>query len=541
MDGLRQAILQWQGVIGTAFVTSEPSQLNLGTTFLTSKKILAVLRPGTTEEIQACLRIANLFNIPVYPVSRGRNCGYGSKVPYKNNSVVLELDRLNRIFNYDPELGSVRIEPGVTQRELCDFLAEEGGKHWMDPVPTFPDNSVLGNILERGHGMTAYGDRVSFACDYEVILPTGEKIVTGYSAFPGARTAGMDRWSAGPQLDGMFSQSNLGIVTRMTLWLMPAPEYVKLLAFPLNSHEAFVLATDSLRPLRLDGTLRYGPRFFNEHRLIQTYSKYPWDRMQGKTPLSEELTQQLMKEMGVPLWTGIVAFFGSRDQVAAGEKRVFAALKNLAPEYLSMDEDIYRSLSPMTGFERYVHTSFNNISGRVHAVTARPRWRKKISRQTATSDWFQEACGIILCPVTVPFRGKDALIGSEIYRRIVGSYGFEPDMSVSAIRDRTLEFNASIVFDREDIEEEKRALSCARALMMELARNGYHPNRVGLPTMFTMNGVDPQLQETFKKISKALDPNQILAPGRYIMNQNESEGYDGDTLSFDDRNWSRPC
>ncbi len=88
-----------------------------------------------------------------------------------------------------------------------------------------PDSSLIGNALERGAGSGPYYDRFAHVCNLEVILPTGECINTGFGRFPEAKTASLHRWGVGPYLDGIFTQSNLGIVTEMTVWLAPLPTY----------------------------------------------------------------------------------------------------------------------------------------------------------------------------------------------------------------------------------------------------------------------------------------------------------------------------
>ena len=58
-----------------------------------------------------------------------------------------------------------------------------------------------------------------------MVLPTGECIHTGFGRFANAKTTNVNRWGVGPYLDGIFTQSNLGIVTKMTMWLVPLPKY----------------------------------------------------------------------------------------------------------------------------------------------------------------------------------------------------------------------------------------------------------------------------------------------------------------------------
>ncbi len=61
----------------------------------------AAVAPFTAEEVQAVVRIANQFKVPIYPISTGKNLGYGGAAPVLSGSVVLDLKRMNRILEID--------------------------------------------------------------------------------------------------------------------------------------------------------------------------------------------------------------------------------------------------------------------------------------------------------------------------------------------------------------------------------------------------------------------------------------------------------
>ncbi|MBV8906103.1 MAG: FAD-dependent oxidoreductase, partial [Acidobacteriia bacterium] len=213
---LEQALERWSRVVGPEHVTRAGAELAAAetATFATAHRIPAILRPGDRGQVQACLRVANECRVPVYPISSGKNWGYGSRVPPRDGCVLLDLGRLNRILDFNEELAYVTIEPGVTQTQLFAFLRGRNSRLWMDATGSSPDCSVIGNVMERGFGHTPYGDHFSHVCGFEVVLPSGELLHTGPATFANARTAAVNRWGLGPSLDGLFSQSNLGIVTR---------------------------------------------------------------------------------------------------------------------------------------------------------------------------------------------------------------------------------------------------------------------------------------------------------------------------------------
>src|SRR5689334_20152406 len=92
------ALAGWRDILGDKHVIAEPGALvAAGTaTFSTAAQARAIIRPADRAEVQACLRVANAHNVALYPISRGRNWGYGSRVPSQDGCVILDLGRLNR-------------------------------------------------------------------------------------------------------------------------------------------------------------------------------------------------------------------------------------------------------------------------------------------------------------------------------------------------------------------------------------------------------------------------------------------------------------
>src|SRR6202167_453325 len=74
----------------------------------------AAVAPYTVEQVQAVMKAANAYKIPVYPISTGKNLGYGGSAPNLSGSVVLDLKRMNRILEVDERDASALVEPGVS-------------------------------------------------------------------------------------------------------------------------------------------------------------------------------------------------------------------------------------------------------------------------------------------------------------------------------------------------------------------------------------------------------------------------------------------
>src|SRR5205814_1400096 len=173
-------------------------------------------------QVATCVSIANDHHVPLYPVSRGRNWGLGSRVPPRD-AVALDLSHMAQIVALDERFGCLALEPGVTFQQVHDFL-EERRSGWFLPVIGGPaDASVLANCLERGDVSGPVSESAASLCDLEVVLANGKTVHTGYERFGPTALSSLSANPAGPAITGIFTQSNLGIVTRASLWLTRRP------------------------------------------------------------------------------------------------------------------------------------------------------------------------------------------------------------------------------------------------------------------------------------------------------------------------------
>lgn len=114
----------------------------------------AVVYPSSTKEVQTIVRWANKHIIPVYPISMGRNLGYGGSAPRVPGSVVIDLGRrMDKILNVDAENASCMVEPGVSYFKLYEEIQARKLPLWID-CPDLGGGSVLGNAIDRGVGYT---------------------------------------------------------------------------------------------------------------------------------------------------------------------------------------------------------------------------------------------------------------------------------------------------------------------------------------------------------------------------------------------------
>ena len=524
------AFREWAQVVGVDHVITAAARLREAETgtFATGHRIPAIVRPASRVEVQECLRIAARRRVPVYPISSGKNWGYGSSVPASDECVLLDLGRMNRIVDFSEELAYVTVEPGVTQAQLFTFLKDRGSRLWMDATGASPLCSMIGNTMDRGFGHTPYADHFANSCGLEVVLPQGEVIETGFARFPSAKTAALHRWGVGPTLDGLFSQSNLGIVTRMTIWLMPAPEYFQAYYFRCESNEGLTAIVDALRPLRLDGTIRSASHIANDYKVLAALQQYPWQAANGKTPLQSGLMAKFRDELKIGAWNGSGALYGTRAQVKEARRLLRRALAGKAAKLQFLDDRLLglasRFAKPyqfFTGWnlERMLAV-LQPVYGLMKGIpTDHPLfstyWRKR-TPPPAAMDPDRDGCGLLWCSPVAPNDGASAQELTGLASEVVLRHGFEPAVSITVLNDRTISCIISLGYDREVAGEDGRAKDCYQELLASLAGKGYYSYRLGIGSMNSMADGSSDYSEFLQNIKILLDPAGILAPGRYI-------------------------
>jgi len=528
LEQLARALDRWAQVLGSEYVSRDPHLLRQAetATFATTPRIPAILRPRDRPQVQECLRIANQFGIPLYPISSGKNWGYGSRVPPADGCVLLDLGRLTRIVDFNEQLGYVTVEPGVTQQQLFGFLKQRGSKLWLDATGSSPHCSLIGNVMERGFGHTPYGDHFAHVCGLEVVLPNGDVIETGSARFPGSATAAVNHWGLGPSLDGLFSQSNLGVVTRMTIWLMPEPEYFEAFFFRSEDPEGLPALIDALQQLRIRDVLRSSIHIANDYKVLNGLQQYPWQETGGQTPLSPEQMVHFRKSLTFGYWNASGGLYGTPKQVSEAkrlldlalrrqngklrflsEKKLRLARRFAKPFSLLTRWDVTRTIEivePVVGLMRGVPTS---------QTLASAYWRKR-TPVPANPDPDADGCGLLWYAPVAPASGQEVAKLAELATRTLLQSGFEPMISLTMLTPRTVYAVVSITYDREVPGEDDHAIDCYFHLARRCMEAGYYPYRLGIQAMPAPTGAEAY-RTVLARLKSALDPNGVLAPARY--------------------------
>lgn len=453
----------------------------------------AAILPGSVQEVQQVVQIANKVGVPLSPISTGRNLGYGGAAPRLPGAVVLDLKRMNQILEVDEKFGYAVVEPGVTYFDLHGYLQRRGIDFWVD-VPDLGWGSVLGNTLERGVGYTPYGDHLSSQCGLEVVLANGELLRTGMGALPGSKTTHLFRYGYGPLYDAMFTQSNFGIVTKMGMWLLPAPPAYRAYLITLPREEDLGEFVEILRPLRMSQTIANVPTLRNlllDAAAVAPRSSY----YDGDGPIPDSVIRKIMTDQRIGMWNFYGAMYGTPSQIDAQETMIrdsFAAIRG-AKFHLEDNHD-----SPVLA------TRAKIMAGQPNLETA------------AVLQWLDNGGHIDFAPVS-PATGADALKQYEMVRDRAHEFG-KDYLGTFIVGRREMHHICLMMFNTMDPLDKMKTYQLCNLLIQEAAREGYgayraHPALMDqVAATFSYN--DRALLRLSEKIKDAIDPAGILAPGK---------------------------
>lgn len=527
MSNLGDALEAWSQAIGQQNVITDRDKLALtGTaTFATTQSVLGIIRPANRAEVQECVRIANRYSTPIYPISRGRNYGYGSQVPSSDDCVVMDLGRLNRIVDYNEQLGYVVVEPGVTLTQLRDYLAQKGSNLICNVTGSSPDSSFVGNMLERGVGQGPNSDRFAHVCGLEVVLPTGDTVHTGFGRFANAKATSVHRWGVGPYLDGLFTQSNLGVVTQMAMHLLPKPKYFQTFFFTINDEGRLGPLVDTILQLRLAGLIVGGYTIYNDYRMVSLAQQYPWAEVGDVTPLPEEyLRRAQQKAWGGATWVGIGSLHTAGMMQGIGVRRLVRRSLKPRVDGLTFFDPIsvlfvrlLRLFSKDPKYQVVLDSYFKShfLGNPIQGTLRQLYWRKRTAPNPADLDPDRDRCGALWCAPAVPATGKDIQQALAVIKSTISAHRFEPNIGLNWAQDRCIDITACIHYDRDVDGEDERASACYHELLQKLMDVGYYPYRLGVQGQGEVAPPSDDYGKLISTLKRALDPNDILAPGRY--------------------------
>jgi 4-cresol dehydrogenase (hydroxylating) len=464
----------------------------------------AAVAPESVEQVQDVVRIANRRRLPLYAISAGRNLAYGGAAPVLSGSVVLDLKRMNRVLEVSERHAYALVEPGVSYFDLYRHIRERDFKLMLD-VPSPGWGSVVGNALEHGVGLSPLRDHFGAVCGMEVVLADGTLLRTGMGALAGAATWQQYRHGFGPYLDGLFAQSNFGVVTKMGIWLLPEPEVVRGLRVALPRHDDVVALVDVAANLAQSGVLDsqfqirspvlHGPRDAELEALAASAgggTGAAWDDYASRR--------------GVEFWNGTFTFYGPEHVVDARWTHVVERFAQL-PGVRFANAPTYRF--PMSAEERE-RVPDKQLLG---IPSLQDFSRDAIAGAGGADGHFDFS-------IVVPMTGEAVLDALKTFGRAFADSGVQVGLgALTSFHPRTLTFISSFPVSRDDVAANRKSREAYLRAVALAAERGFGQYRAHAAFMDEAARAyrfgDGALARFHRVLKGAVDPNGILAAGRY--------------------------
>ena len=345
------------------------------------------------------------------------------------------------------------------------------------------------------------------------------------------------KWGVGPFLDGLFTQSNLGIVVQATLTIRPKPEYIECFVFQVDEKN-FEAVIDGVAQIKSElGSILGGVNLMNGRRMLSMSSPSRQDLGWSEaSPMTQDFLSSALKEYGLSAWSGLGTLYGP--------KPVVKAARALIKKHLKKDCKRVLFLSPRKTYN--LRKLFSWIPGgaarNLEAVLQRLEEGQKIlmgiPQQTALrlAYWWggvkpadesnldpaRDKCGLIWYSPLVPIRGKIARQYVEMVQRVCLKHSIEPLITLTCFDHRLVDSTVPILFDQNSEASIAVAHACYEDLIEEGFKIGVFPYRFPITHMDEIykRASKGSYWSTVQKIKNALDKDSILSPGRYCPSNN---------------------
>ena len=453
-----EVVRQLRGIAGERAVLTSPEDLlcyGYDSSWLQSKAGVVVL-PTTAEQVSQIVKLANRELVPI--VTRGAGTGMsGGSIP-DERSIVLGLNRMNRIKEIDRANLVAVVEPGVV---TADLQAEvESLNLFYPPDPASLKQSTLGGNVAEGAGgprCLKYGTTKDYVLGLDVVLPTGEIIRTGGKLMKDVTGYNLNQIFVG-------SEGTLGIITEIILRLIPKPEAKRtaMAVFPLLD-DATMAVTNLLGAGILPSTIE-----IMDNTTIRVVEEY--------------------LHQGLPV-----------DAAAILIVEVDGKVESVGPEI----EQVGKVCEKSGASEVHVATTEEECEALWKA-------RRAVSGALGRLAPTKQGEDISIPRSAIPEMVRRVGEISKKYDLIIPVFGHAGDGNL----------HPNLVFDQRDPEVTERVHKAAEEIFdaaIELGGTLSGEHGIGLVKQpYVARKLSPQVLDLMQRIKRTFDPNNILNPGKMM-------------------------
>jgi glycolate oxidase len=409
------------------------------------------------EQVSMIVRLANRESIPV--VSRGGGVGYaGGAIPIAGG-IVLSMRRMNLILEINPIDLLVVLEPGVITGDLHQAVEAKGLFYPPDPA-SLKQSSIGGNVAHNAGGPRAfkYGVTRQYLLGLDVVLPTGELISTGGRVVKNAVAYDLTDLMCG-------SEGTLGIITKLTMRLLPKPEAAFTVMALFDSVRSCAIAANQLI---VDGIIPSKLELIDRQSLAAIRSYMKDEKIETTVQLPSSANALLLVEVD-----------GDRVAALAALDRVRNSLRRSALDVQEAGDG-----SELWAIRRYMSPAVGRIRpNKINEDIVVPRSR--VPDYLDAMEALQDECGLpIVC---------------------FGHVG-DGNMHVNVMIDSS---------DASEVARGERAKRRVFELAVEMGGTISGEHGIGImKSEFLPLALQADAIAAMKRIKTALDPNNVLNPGK---------------------------
>ena len=489
--------------------------------------------------ISKLLQLANSHQFYLFPISSGNNWGYGSiqDTSLDGPRVVVDLGQLKAIIPTNKKAGLITVQPGVTQQDLFDYLQLNDWPFMVPVTGAGPHCSILSNALERGYGITPRTDHFAAVNALKAYLPHPELCKTKFeSAISGLDGSGQDfidktfKWGLGPYIDGLFTQSNFGIVTEMTIRLAPRPEHFSAFYLQIFDADKFADAVMLIEQTLLECEGIVGSiNLMDRRRIVSMVAQNPNGQDNHKT-MTEEQVETIAKDQRLPQWMIVGSMYGSKAVVSATQKRFKNRAKSLGQLNFSnswlinIAKLIVNLPLPSIAIMNKIKAQLLTLDEGIEIMLCKPNqvalplayWRNPRVTVNKKNSLLpdKDKCGLLWYAPLIRMSPEVLTDFIKFVRATTPKYGIEPLITFTNLRHDCIDSTVPLVFDLENPEAVKAAHNCLEELFVEGCKKGFVPYRINIKQQAVLPA-DDIFWKTTNLLKQAIDPNGILAPNRY--------------------------
>ena len=457
-------ILKLKTIVGPDNVATEPQDLLCYSYDATQMEFRpdAVVYPVNAEEVAQILKLANSERFAVFP--RGAGSGFTGGALPKGGGIVLVTTRMNRIIRIDTENLVAEVEPGVVTEEF-QLAVEKLGLFYPPDPASLKFSTLGGNVAENAGGPRAvkYGVTRDFVMGLEVVLPTGEIIRTGGETYKGVVGYDLTRLIVG-------SEGTLGVITKIIFKLLPLPDAKKTMLTIFDSIDGAARAVSTIIGNKIIPTTLE----FMDHATLQCVDR--------------------RFDMGLPAEGRAVLIIevdGDRELIEKQANRIHELIKPLGLVQFRVAQDAAEA-EGIWKVRRLVSPSLRDVN----------------------PDKYNEDIVVPRSKVPDVIRRIEKI--QEKYDIPIVNFGHAGDGNI----------HVNVMIDKEipgQVEKAHAAIEEVFRAALELGGTMSGEHGVGLAKQpYIPLELSPEQIATMQAIKKALDPNNVLNPGKmFPVDQDE--------------------